>query len=898
MELLLLVAAIAVAVLLRKQHVRLKALEADFANLRETLAGGVVPATLTAPEPVADTPPAATAETIQLEPLAGEAGSDEDAFANGPWQQAAANVTAESPATATVDEPKKKADIETALGARWAVWVGGLALALGGVFLVRYSIEAGLFGPGARLTAAALFGLALAAAGEIARRKGFRAPVGGMDGAHVPAILTAAAAFTLFAATYAAYGVYGFIGPATAFALLGALALATVGLALLHGQALAGLGLLGSYLTPMLVSPESPNPWALFVYLTIVLAATVAVASIRRWRFLASAAYVGSGLWSLAYVIASGSPSGLPVAMLHLAGFAMLAGTWLAANEKTERAALDPATIAAGLLGYLVTTSLVSMPGVTSGELCAALLIAAMLAVAAWRSNGIAMLHAAGISVVTIMARAITNGGYYVDFRSGFALESVWIETSVGTFTSYAIVLACLFLAGGVAIARARVGSEKSLAASWSFWAAAVPLSVAGATWLSHGNLNIDLRFAAVSVVLAALLAASAELVARSEQPALQGGKAVSFLLAGAAAAFCFALLTGFGPVLTTILTGLTAAIPAAATRLRTYPALGWLSAGFAAVTLVRIGIDPSIAGPIFLSTTPVFNALTPGYFLPAAAFAYAAWQLLRTTDGRPRLAMEAFAALFALMGASMLVRHAMNGGVIDTSEPTLAEQSIQSLILIGGGAILLSLDRRSPSPVFRWGSIALGVLSTASIAVLHFATLNPVFTNESTGTIAVANLILLGYLVPALAMAALAWRARAIRPGWYIAMLAACAAALGFAYISLSVRRIFQGEFIGAWKGMSALETYTYSAVWLVFGVLLLVAGLRLGSRALRLASGVLVVAVVAKVFVYDMRELEGVLRALSFIGLGGVLIGIGMFYQRMLTPPRSRAAEPTTET
>jgi uncharacterized membrane protein len=32
-------------------------------------------------------------------------------------------------------------------------------------------------------------------------------------------------------------------------------------------------------------------------------------------------------------------------------------------------------------------------------------------------------------------------------------------------------------------------------------------------------------------------------------------------------------------------------------------------------------------------------------------------------------------------------------------------------------------------------------------------------------------------------------------------------------------------------------------------------------------------------------MSELEGVLRALSFIGLGGVLIGIGLFYQRLLT-------------
>ena len=39
-------------------------------------------------------------------------------------------------------------------------------------------------------------------------------------------------------------------------------------------------------------------------------------------------------------------------------------------------------------------------------------------------------------------------------------------------------------------------------------------------------------------------------------------------------------------------------------------------------------------------------------------------------------------------------------------------------------------------------------------------------------------------------------------------------------------------------------------------------------------------------------MSELEGVLRALSFIGLGAVLIGIGLFYQRLLTRAAKRAA------
>ena len=121
-------------------------------------------------------------------------------------------------------------------------------------------------------------------------------------------------------------------------------------------------------------------------------------------------------------------------------------------------------------------------------------------------------------------------------------------------------------------------------------------------------------------------------------------------------------------------------------------------------------------------------------------------------------------------------------------------------------------------------------------------------------------------------------------RPRWYVAVLALMASLLAFVYASLSLRRLFQGEYIGEWRGFSQVETYSYSALWLALGVALLVGGLVLRSQVLRLASGALIVIAVAKVFLFDMSELEGVLRALSFIGLGIVLIGIGLFYQRML--------------
>jgi uncharacterized membrane protein len=52
-------------------------------------------------------------------------------------------------------------------------------------------------------------------------------------------------------------------------------------------------------------------------------------------------------------------------------------------------------------------------------------------------------------------------------------------------------------------------------------------------------------------------------------------------------------------------------------------------------------------------------------------------------------------------------------------------------------------------------------------------------------------------------------------------------------------------------------------------------------------------VTATIAKVFLVDMAGLTGIFRALSFIGLGAVLIGIGWLYQRLLFP-----AQPATTT
>lgn len=827
----------------------------------------------TEPAPAADAPPAA-ARDDGLSPVAGGASPE-------PREIALGRAAAAGPR-----------DVETLLGTRWAVWVGGVALALGGVFLVRYSIEAGWFGPAARLTLAALFGLVLLAAGEFVRRTGFRMPVEGAAGAYIPAILTAAGAFSLFATIYAAHAVYGFVGPSAAFTLLGVVGVGTVVLSLLHGQALGGLGLLGSLVTPVLVASKASNHWALFVFLAIVLAATVAVARLRLWTMLATAAFAGMGIWILLYLATTPevSMNFNVVLFAALAMLAVLAVLWLGnavGEEHRPERPIDAASVATAIflaVAVLVLCNTSAFLAAGSFARGAAILVA-MFTVAFARRRALPLLFGSGVALLLVYARPVLSGTWSFGVSGeDFVFDGFSVAPVPHRFKSVGAFLAVLFLAGGAWKARRYVAALPARAAFWAGWAAAVPVAVIVCLWLAFGDPGRDYHYAAFALLAVALLTAMAEGLARAEVPPLGGGHAVSCALVGAGVAALAFLHMAFDSILTTILVGLAAVLPALATRRRSYPVLGWLCLGAALAVLVRCAVDPTIIGAAALGTTPVFNALLPGYGIPALAFGFCAWQLARTTDGRPRLAMEAAAILFALLTVGMLVRHAMNGGIIDAARPTLAEQAIYTLMSLGAGAILLALDRKSPSPVMRYGSIGFGMLSVAMAVLQHFLLLDPLFTNESTGRIAFFNLLFLGYLLPALAAGGLALYARGKRPPWYPAMLGLLAAALAFAYATLSVRRWFQGEFIGLWKDFTQLETYAYSAVWLLLGVLVLVIGVWQRSYVLRVASAVLIAAAVLKVFLIDMSELEGVLRALSFMGLGAALIGIGLFYQRLL--------------
>ena len=325
-------------------------------------------------------------------------------------QQAAATG---GPAAMPPPLPQAEPGFEERIGTRWVVWIGGLTLALGGFFMVRYSIEAGLLGPGVRTLLGGAFALALLAAGEWTRRKESVSAIEALPIANIPAILTAAGTAVAFATVYAAYALYDFLAPATAFVLLGLVALGTLAAALLHGPALAGLGVAAAFVTPILVSSEKPDFWALYIYLAIVTAAAFALARIRLWRWLAVTTIAAALLWT--FPCLDCGPSMVAPHDFHvIAGFvlaALLVVCGFLFGPPAEEGRIEPIS-SGSLAAYLLGATIIVL---ASFHADAAIIVFAILVagavVVAWRApSATGAVAAAAAFVFVVFAEWAVRG--------------------------------------------------------------------------------------------------------------------------------------------------------------------------------------------------------------------------------------------------------------------------------------------------------------------------------------------------------------------------------------------------------------------------------------------------------------------------------------------------------
>jgi len=210
-------------------------------------------------------------------------------------------------------------------------------------------------------------------------------------------------------------------------------------------------------------------------------------------------------------------------------------------------------------------------------------------------------------------------------------------------------------------------------------------------------------------------------------------------------------------------------------------------------------------------------------------------------------------------------------------------ERGVITNILFVYGLACLWIGRNYLREAVTLSGLVLCGVAVFRIGYFDFIAYNPLWSSQTVGYDPLMNALLLTYGLPII----LTWKAtkelpHAGRPEWnaygygFVLLLA-------FALLSLNVRQLFHGTYLNG-NATTNAEIYTYSVVWLLFGIALLFFGTIKKDKMVRVASLVIMILTVGKVFLYDASELEGLFRVFSFFGLGLSLIGLSWFYTRFV--------------
>ncbi|MEQ9348474.1 MAG: DUF2339 domain-containing protein [Thalassospira sp.] len=793
-------------------------------------------------------------------------------------------------------EPRKQRDIgfEEQIGTRWAVWVGGLTLVLGGIFLVHYSIESGLVSPLVRIILAALFAVALFGSGEYLRRQPSLIPASaGNNAGYIPGVLTLAGTTTAFATIFSAHLLYGMIGPATAFVLMAIVALGTLALALLQGPLVASTGLLASYIVPFLVQSNDPAPWVLAFYGLVITAGSYGIARLRKWHWFAMTTAIAGFIWG--HVLAFAAPADMSTALAFYDIAVLLAaiGVFALGVYPRDRAQIPgdidwkSSLLIAGN-GWLVLYLLHHSGYDATGTATLMITLTLLLATAAFFPV---------LSYIALAAPLLALIGYLGwDIRISIdpllfdqpiltnAVDKFGVLPDAQSFLLTGLGLGFLLWVGGFAGALFSTARRSMAVAGVS---GPIGLFLI-ALWRSE-ILDVDLFFGGFALALAAAFLGALAIIERKMPSSSHDRDPVLATYCvgtiGMIATAMFILLgDGWLPL------GLSSLAVATIWVSDRWPLPGLTKTAFGIGMLVLLAIvwQPTIVPVDKLGTTPVFNALLWGYGGPALAFWACVWKLRqmgdKSGDVRHRLAFEGLAIFTSLATGAVILHHATNQGAFYSAPDTLMEWSLQALLALSAAIGLQRLDLSLRSPVITQCIHALGILGFILLGALNLAFLNPLFTNEFIGDGLLFNLLFSAYLIPAILTGLLATRLSVGELSIYRRTAGILSILLAFCWITLEIRHVFHSGYIGMSLRWSSPELYSYSIAWLGFGIALLAYGVWRKSQHLRMASAAFVVLAIAKAFMFDMSSLEGIWRALSFIGLGIVLIGIGLFYQRVL--------------
>jgi uncharacterized membrane protein len=780
-------------------------------------------------------------------------------------------------------------NVEQALASRWLVWLGGAAIAIGGLLLIKYAHDNGLIPPILRVIIGWIVAAVLVGAGELLRRRR-----GDKVKDFVPAALSAAGLIIAFGSTYAAYALYNIFAPAICFPILAAISLGALWLATRQGQLIAALGLVGATFTPALVSTSNPSTSGFFAYLLVIVVASLWLLRKLNWWWLGYAA-VASGLgWSLLWITGQGISPSLPIGIF---GLALGAAATLVPRGKDILAdhmgnLTDPKTISQpmsiAIVGILAGGAILSALAVQSGHALLPLIMFAigMAAIVAfgWFRQGLvaAPVLAAVASLLVLMA------WHDVGFHEwAFDERGFWV-TVPGLFEPprfrNAMLLAMAAFAG-VGLFGVLQKDEKR---PWAALAAGSAFLFLFGAW-SRADFTLgNLTWAALAIAASvALIYGAWRNLPKIETPST--ARAVECLAGGIALLGCFALDRLFDGVWQTLAIAAFATAFVFATRAVNLPNIAGIASAIASFAALRLFFGREFWGePRDLPLGAYW--ILYGYGVPAALFWQASKWLHRDGFLRWRVAFEGISLGLLVALVSLFLRVWIGGGIV-REELGLLELAAHACAWLGAAYGLAYRQQLYSTFVSVWGARAL--LAASALALVALLTVrNPVLTGDAVAGGAIFNALWLAYLAPVVLLALIARKLDALGWGELRSAVGGATLVLLMTFVTLMVKRQFQGPELDI-EFLSQAESYAVSLAWLVTGIGIFIAGIKLQRQTIRYGGLAILVLTVLKVFGYDVFSLGGLWRIGSVIGLGLCLVGVGWLYTRYIGTPAIKKAE-----
>jgi hypothetical protein len=233
--------------------------------------------------------------------------------------------------------------------------------------------------------------------------------------------------------------------------------------------------------------------------------------------------------------------------------------------------------------------------------------------------------------------------------------------------------------------------------------------------------------------------------------------------------------------------------------------------------------------------------------------------------------------------------------GFVTLAVPLQVEKSWLTIAWALEGVAVLVLWQRLDHPGLKWFGLALLTTVTVRLVANH-----AVLAYWPRSSWRLLNWVTYTYLVPAAALFAGARileplelpRRRPAERDWYVVEQPLGAMAMGLA--GLSVVFVWLNLAIADWFGTDAVLRLDFerlpardlatSIAWALYALVLLALGVRRRSGALRWGSLGLMMVTIAKVFLYDLGELQDLYRVASLLGLAISLIAVSLAYQRFV--------------